>query len=134
MSFFVGVLYATLLINHLVDNDYGYSTICSGDLPVPCFLLYSRFDPDNDQFYALSLMLFMIFGLTISVYKWVSFDVLRKKRELYEDKKMKFSKIFLNCWDWKTANNNYEARELATATRMELKVNLDEERIRMKID
>jgi hypothetical protein len=79
-------------------------------------------------------MVFMIFGLTISVYKWVSFDVLRKKRELYEDKKMKFSKIFLNCWDWKTANNNYEARELATAMRMELKVNLDEERIRMKID
>jgi hypothetical protein len=47
---------------------------------------------------------------------------------------MKYSKIFLNCWDWKTANNNYEARELATAIRMELKVNLDEERIRMKID
>jgi len=76
----------------------------------------------------------MILGLNISVFKWVAFDILRKKRELYEDKKKKFSKIFLNCWDWKTANNNYEAQELSTALRMELKVNLDEERIKAKIE
>lgn len=130
MSFFVGLLYATLLINHLVNNSHGYKDICQGDLPVPCFLLYSRFDQINDQYYALSLILFMVLGLNISINKWVAFDVLRKKRELYEDKQKKFSKIFLNCWDWKTANNNYEAHELATSLRMELKVNLDEERIK----
>ena len=47
---------------------------------------------------------------------------------------MKFAKIFLNCWDWKTANNHYEAHELSTALRMELKVNLDEDRIKAKIE
>jgi hypothetical protein len=75
----------------------------------------------------------MILGLVISISKWVGFDLLRKKRELYEDKKKRFSRLVLNCWDWKAANNGYESRELKTALRMEVKVNLDEERIRQII-
>ena len=86
-----------------------------------------------DQFYSLTLLLFMTLGLLISISKWIGFDLLRKKRELYEDKKNRFSKLLFNCWDWKTANNDYEASELKIAFKTEIKVNLDEERIRQII-
>lgn len=75
----------------------------------------------------------MVTGLVISVYKWVEFDLVRKKRELYEDKKKKFSRLLFNSLDWSTPVNNYEGRQMASAVRLELKINLDEERIKLII-
>ena len=69
-------------------------------------------------------MAFMVFGMIISVYKWVQFDLLVKKRELYEDKKKKYSKIFFNIWDWKNSGNEYEALSLRTGIRLEIQTNL----------
>ena len=88
---------------------------------MPCFLFYSRFDKDSDHLFALSLIAFMVLGIFISIYKWIQFDLLIKKRELYEDKKKKYSKLFFNMWDWRTANTNFEGRSLATGIRVELK-------------
>ena len=101
---------------------------------MPCFLFYSRFDKDSDHLFALSLIAFMVLGMFISIYKWIQFDLLIKKRELYEDKKKKYSKLFFNMWDWRTANTNFEGRSLATGIRVELKTNLDEDRIKAEID
>jgi hypothetical protein len=101
---------------------------------MPCFLFYSRFDKDSDNLFALSLISFMVIGMFISIYKWIQFDLLRKKRELYEDKKKKYSKLFFNMWDWRTTNTNFEGRSLATGIRVEFKTNLDEDRIKAEID
>jgi hypothetical protein len=108
--------------------------MCPGAFPMPCFLFYSRFDKDSDHLFALSLISFMVIGMFISIYKWIQFDLLRKKRELYEDKKKKYSKLFFNMWDWRTANTNFEGRSLATGIRVEFKTNLDEDRIKAEID
>jgi hypothetical protein len=134
MSFFVGLLYATLLLKHVSDMKYSYSELCAGLFPTPCFLYYSRFDASSDQYYALTLILFMILGIVISVYKWVEFDLVRKKRELYDDKKKKFSRLFFNSLDWSTPVNNYEGRQMASSIRLEIKINLDEERIKAEIE
>jgi hypothetical protein len=101
---------------------------------LPCILFYSRFDAYSDHLYAVSLIAFMVFGMIISVYKWVQFDLLRKKRELYEDKKKKYSKIFFNIWDWKNTGNQYEALSLRSGIRVELKTNLEEDRIKQIIN
>jgi hypothetical protein len=37
-------------------------------------------------------------------------------------------------WDWQSANTNFEGRSLATGIRVELKTNLDEDRIKAEID
>ena len=101
---------------------------------MPCFLFYSRFDKDSDHLFAVSLIAFMVIGMFISIYKWIQFDLLRKKRELYDDKKKKYSKLFFNMWDWRTTDTNFEGRSLTTGIRVELKTNLDEDRIKAEIN
>ena len=101
---------------------------------MPCLLFYSRFDKDSDHLFAISLIAFMVIGMFISIYKWIQFDLLRKKRELYEDKKKKYSKLFFNMWDWRTVDTGFEGRSLTTGIRVELKTNLDEDRIKAEIN
>ena len=101
---------------------------------MPCLLFYSRFDKDSDHLFGISLIAFMVIGMFISIYKWIQFDLLRKKRELYEDKKKKYSKLFFNMWDWRTVDTGFEGRSLRTGIRVELKTNLDEDRIKAEIN
>jgi hypothetical protein len=76
----------------------------------------------------------MVLGMITSVYKWIQFDILRNKRELYEDKKKKYSKIFFNIWDWRTTGNEYEAMSLKMGIKVEIKTNLEEDRIKKIIN
>ena len=41
------------------------------------------------------------------------------KRALYEDRKKKFSKLFLNIWDW-NIDNSYEFNQMKNAGRLEI--------------
>jgi hypothetical protein len=134
MSMLVTLLYAALLSHHIVVYDYSYPEMCPGAFPMPCLLFYSRFDKDSDHLFAISLIAFMVIGMFISIYKWIQFDLLRKKRELYEDKKKKYSKLFFNMWDWRTVDTGFEGRSLRTGIRVELKTNLDEDRIKAEIN
>lgn len=108
MSFFVALLYGTLILHHLATTGYSYSSLCPGMFSMPCILYYSRFDRLSDNYYSITLILFAVVSLMISVYEWVQFDLIRKKRDLYEDKKKKYSRMFLNMWDWRNAKNNFE--------------------------
>ena len=134
MSMLVTLLYAALLSHHIVVYDYSYPEMCPGAFPMPCLLFYSRFDKDSDHLFAISLIAFMVIGMFISIYKWIQFDLLRKKRELYEDKKKKYSKLFFNMWDWRTVDTGFEGKSLTTGIRVELKTNLDEDRIKAEIN
>ncbi|TNV73050.1 hypothetical protein FGO68_gene1359 [Halteria grandinella] len=101
---------------------------------MPCLLYYSRFDRLSDNYYSITLILFAIVSLMISVHEWVQFDVIRKKRDLYEDKKKKYSRMVLNMWDWRNAKDNFEGRQQIGQIRVNLKVTLDEERIMQVIN
>jgi len=82
--------------------------MCStGIFKMPCFTFYSRFHSDHEFYYSLTLELFVLIGIFLCLFKWVQFDLIKKERGLYEDSKKKFSRLFINLWDW-TTNNNYE--------------------------
>jgi hypothetical protein len=99
-SIFVFILYMPLLIYHLVEYKYQYSAMCDASIPIPCLLYYSRFPSGIAFLYSLTLCLFMVIGSNLCLYEWVSFDLLKKERDLYEDKKVKFAKMLFNSWDW----------------------------------
>lgn len=134
MSFWVAILYSVMLIRQLFYLKYSYTEMCPGMFSMPCFLYYSRFDSSGDIFYSATLILFAVLSLIISISEWVKFDIFRKKKELYEDKKKKYSKMFLNAWDWRNAHTGFEGAQQAAAIRVELKVTLDEERIKEVIN
>jgi len=48
----------------------------------------------------LTYLIFIGFGLLFALSKWVSFDILNRRQKLYESEEIKFSKFFLNVWDW----------------------------------
>lgn len=111
MSLGVAVLYSVMIIHHLATTSYSYSALCPGMFSMPCLLYYSRFDRLSDNYYSITLILFAVLSLMVSVSEWVSFDLIRKKRDLYEDKKKKYSRMFLNMWDWRQATANFEGKQ-----------------------
>eukprot|EP00347_Sterkiella_histriomuscorum_P001018 403373654 len=133
ISFFVLALFMIIILRHVFNYKYDFTSFCStGIFKMPCFTFYSRFHTDDEFYYSLTLELFIIIGIFMSLYKWVQFDLLKKERSLYEDQKKKFSKIFFNMWDWST-NNSYESYQLKNALRMEIKLNIDEDKIKETI-
>jgi hypothetical protein len=50
--------------------------------------------------YSITLALLVIIGIMLCLYEWVQFDLMKQKRELYEDRKIKFSKLLFNAWNW----------------------------------
>lgn len=127
LSFLVGMIYSLLLIRYVLTNTNSLTYMCPGSFSeMPCFLFYSRFSTDNDTFYSGTLIVFVVIGTIISIRKWINFDLLRKKKELYEDRKMKYSKMFLNMWDWRTVETSFDGKTQTTAIRTELKVTLAE--------
>jgi hypothetical protein len=130
MSVLVAIMYSVLLSRHLINLKYSYSELCPGMFKMPCFLYYSRFDSGSDTYYSLTLILFALLCSVLTINKWISFDIERKRKELYEDKKKKFSKHFFNLWDWSSGTSSFEGKQRISSVRLEIKMNLDEERIR----
>lgn len=99
-SLFVFLLYLGLLLKHIIGYDYDYNDICEGIIPLPCIVYYSRFALDRSFAYSCTLASFVIIGVILCLYEWQQFDLIKKERELYEDRKIKFSKLFFNAWNW----------------------------------
>lgn len=53
--------------------------------------------------------------------------MLKKQKGLHEDKKIKFSKMFFNAWDWSVITK-YDVFQLKSQTKNEIKLFLDEEK------
>ena len=82
--------------------------------------------------YSATLIAFIIFGIISTLYEWVQFDLQKKEQDLYEDTRKKFSKMFFDCWNWQM-ENKHEAHQLKQIVRNEIKLNLDEDKIREEI-
>ena len=67
--------------------------------------------------------------MLLCLQKWASFDLMKRKMNLYDDHRKKFSKLYFNTWDWHI-NNNYESRQLQNAIATEMKIIMDEDRIK----
>lgn len=96
------VLFSGLLIKHVFDYSYGYSSFCEGVVSVPCIINYSRFNTDIATLYSATLIAFIVFGIISTLYEWVQFDLTKKEQDLYEADKVKFkySRMLLNSWNW----------------------------------
>lgn len=129
-SIFVFILYMPLLIYHLVEYMYDYKDICQASIPLPCIIYYSRFPEGIAFLYSLTMCLFMVIGCNLCLYEWVNFDLYKKERELYEDKKVKFAKMIFNSWDW-TITKNYESRQLQSILANDVKLNIEEDKVKL---
>ena len=102
-------MYTPLLVYQVVTIPYGYTETCPGIVSsTPCFLYYSRFATSAAYYYSGTLLVFVFVSIIISVQQWVSYDILRKKVELYTDNKKRFSRMFFNFYDWRYAKSGFE--------------------------
>jgi hypothetical protein len=67
-------------------------------------MLFSRFNYKYGWLYSFFLIIFAFVGLFLTLNKWVKFDILRKRTELYDSEEIRFAKMLFNSWDWKTKN------------------------------
>ena len=111
MALIVALIYAILLMMQFTTMNVEFKDTCTGFYNMPCFIYYSRFDDLTDNYYSSTLIAFVVLGLMITIYKWVSFGMLRKKMNLYADKKHAYSCIMLNLWDFRTAKTNFDCRQ-----------------------
>lgn len=66
------------------------------------------------------------------MYKWVNFDLLNRKKDLYKEKKIKFSSMFLNAWSWSIVNR-HDMVQGKNAIVNEIMLNITEENITSEI-
>ena len=62
----------------------------------------------------------------------MKFDKMMKRASLFESNKTTMSKIVFNLWDW-SIDEKHELLEMRKVYARELKLNLDEEKIKAKI-
>jgi len=102
----------------LIADPYGFTSTCPGLVPqTPCFLYYSRFTTKSSYYYAGTLIAFAVVSIVISLQQWVSYDILRKKVDLYTDNKKKYSRMFFNLYDWRYAKDGFEGWSQAASGR-----------------
>ena len=72
ISFFMLALFLIIILRQIINYRYEYTSLCStGIFKMPCFTFYSRFHYEYEFYYALTLELFVIIGISLSLYKWV---------------------------------------------------------------
>jgi hypothetical protein len=75
MSIFVALIYTPLLLQHTIYQPYDYTSTCPGMFPTPCFMFFSRFTSQSDNYYSMTLMGFAVAGTMISIQQWVAYDI-----------------------------------------------------------
>lgn len=85
---------------HFFDYRGGLGDMCATYFV--CFLQYSRFGTDAAVRYATSLVLFIVIGTALCVYKWVDFDYKAKRQKYFSTDNNAFSMKFFASWDFRT--------------------------------
>eukprot|EP00347_Sterkiella_histriomuscorum_P016287 403353765 len=99
---------------------------------IPCMLLFSRYPNGKELYYIFTLIAFILFVFVCNMYKWMNFDKKMRWDDLNGDKEKVISKIFFNAWDWSTDTQS-ELLELKTAKLREVKLTVEEEKIKGRI-
>eukprot|EP00347_Sterkiella_histriomuscorum_P000863 403374233 len=98
---FVSYLY--LLFNHVVKTPQkDINSLCINQ-SLPCLIFYSRFTNSNDSAsYLLTLIIFFIAGLTLTLVYWFQTDTIYRKQQidLTCNNSNTLSKLLLNTWRW----------------------------------
>ena len=126
-SLFVLLLFAWLIIWHLFNFDHSWSDVCNGFMP--CFLYYSRFSNSTNVIYGLTLVVFVFLGAVGSLYKWVRFDEVMKRGQLYDTANIRFSKMLFNSMDF-TLAIGAESRDNTTQLLGDIRLQMDEDKIK----
>jgi hypothetical protein len=71
---------------------------------IPCFCLYSGFDPSLALAYSLHVFTFLLIGSVSSLLRQVQTSKADIEQNLYSDQKFPVAKMILNSWDWNLAS------------------------------
>lgn len=128
LSILTALIFLTMLVRFMLLQYSQIATLCS--YVIPCIMLYSRFPGYEYQiYYVLTLIAFLIIMFISIMGKWMNFDKLMKIDELKNTRKNNVAQMYFNLWDW-SINNSHEAFEMRSIYQRELKLQIDEEKIR----
>lgn len=120
-------IYLALLLRYLLLSYTKIQELCI--IVIPCLFLYSRYPEGYEIWYVSTILGFILIVFFAVMSKWMTFDKLMKISELREGSKGHIARMFCNSWDW-SINNQYESSEMRRVNERELKLTIDEEKIK----
>ena len=113
-------------------SDYRGSISALWATYFPCFAQYSRFGTSADFRYALTLFLFIMVGVILCIYKWVTYDYTTKRQKYFNKDDNLFAREFFNMWDFRTKRDN-DAKHSVEGIQTVIKIMVHEEKIKEEV-
>lgn len=88
-------------LQNIPDKTKLLDDSCTYSKSLPCFTLYSAFDPRLSLNFAVTLMLFLIVGLIANLNQWVKFDKEGNRKRVATLSATPLLAKLLNPWDWR---------------------------------